>query len=103
MLPQTVVQDCRADRIGDDRGDRHALHRHTKHDDEEQIEHDVDHACRKQIVERALGVPGGAENAVAEVVDCKCGRAEQIDAHIQDGIRQQLVFRFEHDQQFVDQ
>ena len=55
----------------------------VKGDDEEKVERDVDKPRRKQIVQRTFGVAHRAEDAAAEVVDGERGRAEQIDAHIQ--------------------
>ena len=69
--------------LGDDAGQRHAVRRHVALDDEEQVQRHVHHTRRRQVDEGALGIAGGAEHAVAEVIKRHGGHAEGVDLQIQ--------------------
>ena len=47
-MGQAVEQEQRTDRIGDHRGDGNTVDRHLQHDDEEQIQHNIQHAGKGQ-------------------------------------------------------
>ena len=68
--PQQMQHDQqRRQPLGDDAGQRHAVRRHVALDDEEQVQRHVQHPRQRQVDEGPLGVAGGAQHAVAEVIE----------------------------------
>ena len=68
-------------------------------DHEEQIQENVQHAGNGEEDERALRIAVGAEDGGGEIVDQRAGNADEIDAQIEAGQRQNVVRRvhpFEH-------
>ena len=53
------------------------------HDDEEQIQHDVDHARQREEVQRPLGVSLRPQQGGAEVIDHGGWHAQEVDPQIQ--------------------
>ena len=71
------------DGLADDSGQRHACYAHGKTDDEHQIQHYVDDACRCQTVQRAFGVAHCAQQGGAEVVQHGHRHTDEIDLQVQ--------------------
>lgn len=96
---QAAVQDSGADRIGDDRGDCHTLHRHMQDGDEEQIEQHVEHTGRGKRRQRRLGIARRTEDCRLEIVQQNDRHAEHVDAQIQERIRENVIRRAQQLQQ----
>ena len=96
---QAAVQDSGADRIGDDRGDCHTLHRHMQDGDEEQIEQHVEHTGRGKRRQRRLGIARRAEDRRLKIVQQNDRHAEHVDAQIQERIRENVIRRAQQLQQ----
>ena len=75
----------------DGAGDGHALGGHIAADDEHQIQNDVQHTGHGQIDQRTLGVTGGAEDAVAAVVNAHARQTQRVDAQVQHGAGEEFL------------
>ena len=84
LPPQQVDDDENGGHpLGDGAGDGHALGGHIAADDEHQIQHHVQHTGNEQVHQRPLCVAGGAEDAVAAVVQPHTGQTDGVQLQIQ--------------------
>ena len=77
--------------LGDGTGDGHALGGHVASNDEEQVQQHVQHAGHGEVDQGALGVAGGAEDAVAAVVDAHGGQAQGVELQVQHRAGEELL------------
>ena len=75
----------RGDVLGDDGRQGHARHADLEHHHEKEVQQDVHHPGDGEVVQRPLGVPLGAEDGRAEVVEHIGRHPEEVDAQIHRG------------------
>ena len=59
----------------------------SKDEDEYEVEHDVEHACENQGVERCLRVAAAPKNRGREIVEREERHAREVDAQVDFGRR----------------
>ena len=69
--------------LGEDAGQRHAGHGHLDHQDEKEVENDIEDSGQGQETQRPPGVAQCAQNGAAVVVDGQTRHAQQVDSQIQ--------------------
>ena len=77
--------------LGDGAGDGHALGGHVAANDEEQVQQYVQHAGHGEVDQGTLGVAGGAEDAVAAVVDAHGGQTQGVELQVQHRAGEELL------------
>ncbi len=75
-------QKC-GDALGDDRCQRHTGHIHVEHNDKQEIQHHIDGAGGREIVQRPAGVADCPQQSGAEVIEHGGGHPQKVDAQIQ--------------------
>ncbi len=92
LCPKQQAQNQKGGQIlRKDAGDGHSFYIHAAHNHKKQIQRHIDDAGEAQIVQRTLGVARGAQHRVAEIVQCQCRHAEQVDAQIDYRVPNQLI------------
>ena len=69
-------------RLCKDGGEGNAAHAEPKGEDEDEIQHHVDHGADHEVIEGAARVADGAQNARARVVDHQARDAQKVDDEI---------------------
>ena len=72
-------------RLADDGRQRDAGHAHLEPNDEDQIQDDIDDACRRQTEQRPFGVAHGPQQCRAEVVQHGHGHPEKVNFQVEGG------------------
>ena len=72
----------RAHRLAQDRGQGGAGYAHIKAQDEQKIQHDIGQAGGHEKIQRAAGIPDGAQQAGADVIDQRRNHAQEINPQI---------------------
>ena len=76
-----------ADKLGNDGGQGNARHVHFKHDDKNQIQHQIQYAADRQVHQGPAGVPLGTEGRCTVVIAHDEGRSAEVDPQVQKGQR----------------
>ena len=95
---QSSVKQRRADGVGDDRRDGHAVDRHMQNDDEENVQRHVQNARGRQRDQRDLRLADAPENGRLKVIKQDHRHAGQIDAQIQKRQREHIIRHVERPQ-----
>ena len=88
----------RRHRLRDDRGPCHALHAHAERHHEQQVQRDVQHRRRHQIVKRPPRIAHRAQNARAHVVKQQPNHAAEVDRQIGLRLRKDVLRRLHQPQ-----
>ena len=91
-LYQAQQHQPRGNTLGNHRGNGHAGHIQVEADDKEQVQHHVDDSRQEQEVQRPLGIPHRPQDGRAEVIEHAGRHADEIDAHVQAGLVQHLLW-----------
>ena len=60
------------------------------------IQNDIDNTGKREIIERALCIAGGAQNRISEVKECQRWHTKNIDPQVSDSTVDQLRLRIHH-------
>ena len=96
---QAAEQQSRAEGIGHDGRDGHAVDGHMEHGNEEQVQQHVQHAGHRQRHERHTRLADAAEDRRLEVIKQDDRHAHQVDAQIQQRLRKHVVRHMQRAQQ----
>ena len=96
---QAAEQQSRAEGIGDDGRDGHAVDGHMEHGNEEQIQQHVQHTGHRQRHERHARLTDAAEDRRLEVIKQDDRHTHQVDAQIQQRLRKHVVRHMQRTQQ----
>ena len=96
---QRVQDQPRRDALGNRAGQRHTRDIELADDDEEQVQHNIQRTCDRKIGQWLLGIADGAEHSVAEVIERQRGHTQKVDAQVQDGTGEQVLFGIQQPQQ----
>ena len=92
-LRQRMEDQSRGHTLGNRTRQRDADHAQLTHDDEEQIQHDIQYARDREVGKRLLRITDRAEDRVAVVVQRERRHTEEVDPEVHDRPRQQIRLR----------
>ena len=98
-LYQPAKQEGGADDVGNHRCDGDSVDRHSQHDDEEQVQHNVEDSGHRQCLQRHFRVSDAPEDGGFKVIEEDGRQSQQVDSQIQERQRKDVVRDVEHIQQ----
>ena len=99
MQQQAAQQQHGTDRVGEHRCDGNAVDVHLEHDDEKQVEQDVQRARDAQVVQRLFRLANGAEDGVAVVIKSQRRHTEEVHPQVEHSAGVEVFFGVEQMEQ----
>ena len=89
-MHQKIEQSNAADDIGKNGCDGNSRNAHTKTCHQNQVQRDVEGACKHQHIKRTLGIAFAAQNGRNKVVDHGKGHSHKVNLQVKDCIVQDI-------------